>query len=109
MQRLFIIDRDLFAGLDVTQRDEENVIIKDLHERVGRARVVDVMSAVAAATSIETPATIHLADPQHLPVRASTSFSVADQLAGVLRDLVSSLEWKGGEATSAVDRRRFNG
>ena len=106
---MFIIDRDLFAGLDVTQRDEENVIIKDLHERVGRARVVDVMSAVAAATSIETPATIHLADPQHLPVRASTRFAVADLLARVLRDLVSSFKGNGGEAASAVDRRRLNG
>ena len=37
MQRLFVIDRDLFAGLDVAQRDEENVIVEDLHERVGRA------------------------------------------------------------------------
>ena len=67
------------------------------------------MRAVAAAASVETPATIHLADPQHLPVRSATSFGVCDLLAGVLSDLVSTPERKSGEAAPAVDRRRFDG
>ena len=106
---MFVVDRDLFTWLDVSQGDEENVIVKNLHERVGHARVVDVVSAVAAAAPIETPATIHFADTQHLPVRTPASFCVRDLLAGVFRDLVSSFERYGGEAASAVDRRGFDG
>ena len=92
MKSGFVIDRDLFAGFDVAQRDEENVIVEDLHERVRRARVIDVVSAVPAAAAIETPATIHFTDPQHLPVRAAARFGVCDLLTRVLRDLVSALE-----------------
>lgn len=108
MQCGFVVDRDLFAWFDVAQGDEENVIVENLHKCVRHARVVDVVSAVAATTPVQTPATIHLTDPQHFPVRTATSFGVCDLLAGVLRDLVSSLEWKRGEAASAVDRRRFD-
>jgi len=50
------------------------------------------VSAVAAAAAVETPATIHFTDPQHLPVRAATSFGVCDPLARVLRNLVSSFK-----------------
>ena len=65
MQRCFIIDRDLFAGFNVAQGAKENVIVQDLHERVWTTRVIDVVSAVAAATAVETPATIDLANPEH--------------------------------------------
>ena len=34
VQRRFIIDRDLLAGFYVAQRDEENVVVKNLHERI---------------------------------------------------------------------------
>ena len=67
------------------------------------------MSAIAAAASVETPAIIHLTDPQHLPVRSPTSFSICDLLARVLSDLVPALEWESGEAASAVDRRGLDG
>ena len=62
MQRLLVIDRNLFARVDVAQSDEENVIVENLHECVGHARVIDVVGAVSAATSIQTPATIDLTD-----------------------------------------------
>ena len=67
------------------------------------------MRAITAAASVETPAIIHLTDPEHLTVRSATSFSVCDLLPRILSDLVSSLEWKSGEAAPAVDRRRFDG
>jgi hypothetical protein len=35
VQRRLVIDRDLFAGFYVAQRDEENVVVKNLHERIG--------------------------------------------------------------------------
>ena len=104
MKCRFVIDRDLFAGFDVAQGDEENVIVQDLHERIWRARMIDVMSAVAATTSVETPAMIHLTDPKHLPVRAAASLGVRDLLACILRDFVSTLKWNGGKAAFSVNR-----
>ena len=63
VQRLLVVDRDLFAGFDIAQRAEENVIVKDLHESVRTARVVNVMRPVSAATPVKTPAVVHLANP----------------------------------------------
>ena len=37
MKCRFVIDRDLFARVYVTQGYEEDLIVDDLHERVGRA------------------------------------------------------------------------
>ena len=109
MKCRFVVDRDLFTWLDVAQGDEENVIVENLHESVRRARVVYVVSAIAATASVQAPATINLTDPQHFAVRTAARFSVRDLLAGVIRDLVSSLERYGGEAASAVDRRSSDG
>ena len=103
-----VIYRDLFARLNVSQREEQDVIADDLHERVWDARVIYVMSAVTSAASIKTPATIDFADTQHLSMRATTCFAVGDLLAGVLGNLVSSFKGKGGEAAFSVYRRRFD-
>lgn len=108
MKCLFVVDRDLFAGLNVSQREEENVIADDLHEGVGHAGVIDVVRAVAAATSVQTPAIIDLADAQHLSMRSSACFGVGDLLAGVFGDLVAAFEGDGGEAAFAVYRGRFD-
>ena len=62
VQGRLIVDRDLFARCDVTQRDKENVVIENLHVRVGRARVIDVMRAIAAAAAVETVAMVDFAD-----------------------------------------------
>ena len=66
MQCCFGVDRDLFAGLYVSQGEEENVVVKDLHEGVWNARVVDVMRAVPAAAPVKTPTAVDFADAQHL-------------------------------------------
>lgn len=102
MQCRFIIDGDLFAGLYVAQGDEENVIVENLHEGVGSTRVIDVMSAVSAATAIETPAPVDLTNSKHPPVCSTARLRVGDLLAGVLGDLVSSFERKSSEAALAV-------
>lgn len=66
MKSRFVIDRNLFTRIDVSQGYEQNVIVKDLHEGVWRARVVNVMRPVPTTTAIETPASIDLANPQSL-------------------------------------------
>ena len=103
-----VIYRDLFAGLNVSQREEQDVIADDLHECVWDARVVDVMRAVTSAASIEAPATVDFADAQHFAMRTTACFAVGNLLAGVLGNLVSSFEREGGEAAFAVYRRRLD-
>ena len=71
-----VIDRYLFARFDVAQGDEENVIVEDLHEGVWRAGVIDVVSAIAAAAAVETPAIVDLTDAEHSPVRPAPGFGV---------------------------------
>ena len=108
MQCRLVVDRDLFAGFDVAQCDEEDVVVEDLHEGVRHTGVIDVVRAVAAATAIQTPAMINLTNPQHLSMCSATGFAVCDLLAGVFRDLMSLLERYGGEAASAVYERRLD-
>lgn len=66
MECCFVVDRDLFAGLNVTQGEEEDVIANDLHEGVWNARVVDVMRAITAAASVKTPPTVDFTNSQRL-------------------------------------------
>lgn len=72
----FVIDRDLLARLDIAQRDEKNVIVENLHVRVGHTRVVDVVSAVAATAAVETPTPVDFTNPQHLAMRSPPCFGV---------------------------------
>ena len=80
------------------------MVVKDLHERVRTARVIDVMRAVPAAAAVETPAVVHFTNPQHAPMRTPASFRVGDLLAGVFGDLVSLLKGDGGKTPIAVNR-----
>lgn len=108
MQCCLIVDRNLFAGLNVSQGEEEDVVVDDLHEGVRNARVVDVMRAIPAAASVKTPPIIDFTNAQHLSMRSSTRFGVGDLLAGVLRNLVTFFKGDGGEATFTVYRRRLD-
>lgn len=108
MQCCFVVDRDLFAGLDVAQGEEENVIANDLHEGVWNARVVDVMRAIPTAAAVKTPPTVDFADAQHLSMRSPARFRVRDLLAGVLRNLMAFFKSDAGEAAFAVYRRRLD-
>ena len=84
------------------------MIGNDLHEGVGDAGVIDVMRAVPAAASIETPTVVDLANAQHLSVRSTTRFGVGNLLAGILGDLVTLFERDGCEAAFAVYRGRLD-
>jgi len=55
VQRHFVVNRDLFAGMDVAQGVELDVAVDDFHVTVWLARMVDVVRAVTAATPIQTP------------------------------------------------------
>ena len=109
MQRRFVIDRDLFAGLDVAQGYEENVIVEDLHEGVRRTGMVDVVSAVSAAASIKAPAIVDFTNTEHWPVSPAPGFGVRDLLTGIFSDFVSFFERDRGEAAPAVYRGRLDG
>lgn len=105
MQRLLVIDRDLFAGFDVAQSEKQNVVVQDLHKRIRTARVIDIVRAVSTTAAVKTPTTIYLANTQHPAMRSSARFGVRDLLARVLGDLVTLFESNGGEAAFAMNRR----
>jgi hypothetical protein len=108
VQRLFVIDRNLFAGCDVSQGAKENVVMQDLHERIRTARVIDVVSAVPTAAAVQTPASINLTDSEHPSMRTASRFGVRDLFAGILGDLVSLFERDSREAAFTVNRRRLD-
>ena len=108
MQRRFVINRDLFSGVDIAQREKNKVIVVDLHEGIRAARVIDVVSAVSAAAAVETPTIVDLTNPEHPSMSTPPRFGVGDFLAGVLGDLVSLFERYGGEAAFAVNTRRLD-
>ena len=86
MQGIAIVDRNLFARLNVTQGEEDQVAVKQSRVAVGRTRVVHVMSAVAAATTIETPLIVDAANSQDATGSSPFRFSVGDSLPAVLGD-----------------------
>ena len=73
MQRLLVIDRDLFTCSNVTQSKEQDMAVESFHIRVRFARVIDVMRAVAAAAAVQAPAAIDVTDAQDTPVPRSLS------------------------------------
>ena len=109
-KRLLVIDRDLFAGLDVPQREEEHMIVDRFHVSVGLAGVIDVMSSVAAARAVEAPLAVDIADAQVTPpTRALHRFPIRDSFAGVFGDLLATREEPGGKTTVTADRRFADG
>lgn len=67
--------------------------------------MIDVVRAVSTATPVETPAIVNLTNPEHPAMSSATRFGVGDLFAGVLGDLMSLLERRGGEAAFAVNGR----
>ena len=92
MKRCLVVDRNLLAGFDITQRNKEDVVVKDLHERVWPTGMINVMRAVAAATAIQTPAIINCTDTQPPPLGPAIRFDLCNPLASVLRYFPSALE-----------------
>ena len=77
MKRLLVVDRDFFAGPDVSQSKEQDMPVQSSHEGIWLAGVIDVVGAVAAARPVQTEASIDVADAQNLTIAgAPTSFKV---------------------------------
>lgn len=100
-----VIECDFIAGMNVVPRDEKNVAVEDFDVTIRLARVVNIVSSVAADAPVETPIRINGADAQ----LAASSCAVRDlaarySLPRVLRDLVAFREEGGGKTSSPVNR-----
>jgi len=110
MQRLFVIDSDLFTGPNIAERKEQHVAVKRPHVCVRLAAMVDVVSAITAATAVYAEPSVDVADAQNSsPARALLRFQIVDSLTGVFSDLPAALERNGGKAAFAVDFRFADG
>ncbi len=99
-----VIKRDLLAGLDVAQREEQHVSARDSAEAVRRAGVIDERRRIASAACVDAPAVVQLADADLAAFRhAPRGFAIADPLTEELADLFTALERRRGETASAVD------
>ena len=74
MQGVLVIDRDFFTRSNVAQSEEQDVAVARPDVSVRLAAVIDVMRAVAAATAIQTPASINIADAELGTAAATLSF-----------------------------------
>ena len=109
MQSLFVIDGDFFAGMNISQSEEQDVAVQILHVGVRLATVIDVMRAVSVAAAVQAPTAIDVADAQDSAVAtALRSFEIRDAFARVLRDLFSARKKHGSKAPSAINARRFD-
>jgi len=109
MQSLFVIDRNFFAGMNISQGEEQYVAVQILHEGVRLAAMIDVMRAVPAAGTVQAPTAADVADAQDSAVAtALRSFEIRDALARVLRDLFAARKKHSSKAAPAVDARLFD-
>ena len=110
MQRLLVIDRDLFAATNIAERKKQHMPVKRPHVCVRLAAMVDVVSAITTATAVDTEPAVDVADAQDAALaRALLRFQIGDSLAGVFSNLPAALERNSGKAAFAVDFRFANG
>ncbi len=57
-----VIKRDLFAGPDIAESEEEYMVVENFHVAVRRAGMIDIMRAVATETSVQAPPFVDRAD-----------------------------------------------
>ena len=103
MQRLFIVNRYFFAGINVAQSKENYVAIDRADVGVWFAGVIDVMRAVATAAAIDAPGAVNVADAQLGAMSASLCFAIRNALASVLGDLAALRKEDRGKAALAID------
>jgi len=110
MQCLFVIDRDFFTGTNIAQREKQHVAVKRPHVSVRLAAMVDVVSAITAATAVYAEPSVDVADSQDASLAgALLRFQIVDSLAGVFSDLPAALERNDGKAAFAIDFRLADG
>jgi len=99
----FVIDCDFLARRDITQGDEQNMTVKNLHVGVRFARMIDVVCAVSTAAAVEAPTIINRTDAQSSPTRPAIRFGVCDLLARVLCDFPTTMEWGNSKTAFAFN------
>jgi len=109
MQRRLVIDGDLLTRADVSQRNEENVFVENLHECVGLARMINVVRSISSSASVHAPTIIDGADSKGLPMRSSIGFSVGDSLSRVFGNLSAGCKRFSGKASFAMNRGSLDG
>lgn len=103
-QSLFIINRNLVAGVDIPAGEKKHVPVDSLHVGVGITGVIDVMRTVAAPGTVEAVAAIDIANAQVPPAAGSLScLQIGNSLASIFSDLFSAWKSSGGEAALATD------
>ena len=85
-----VVDGDLLTRLDIAECHHKNVIGDNLHIAVWLAGMIDVVSAVPSSTSIQTPATIDVANAQPAPSGPAVSFGIGNPLARILCDFFAT-------------------
>jgi hypothetical protein len=109
VERGFVIYGYLFAGAYVAQGVELYVAVKNFHEGVRLAGMIDVVRAVAACASVQTPSSVNTTDAEHAPPGSpALGFGGRDFFSGVVCNLFAASEPDGRKAASAVDRRFFD-
>jgi hypothetical protein len=99
-----VVAGDLFAGLDVAKRHEQEMSTSGAHVAVWLARVIHIVKPVAPSASIDTPFaidgahTVMLSSPD-----SSRGFAVSDALARVFRNLFSASKKPARKAASTSD------
>ena len=77
MERLLVVDRNFFAGPDISQSKEQDMTVRGSHEGIWLAGVIDVVRAVAAPRTVQAETPVDVADAQDLTiVCALASFKV---------------------------------
>ena len=102
MESVFVIDRDLFARTDVAECKEQHVAVDRAHKGVGRARVVDIVRAIAPTAAIKAPLAIDVADAQLRAVCPPFGFAIRNSLAGVFGNLAPALKSNRGKAATTI-------
>lgn len=70
--------------------------------------MIDVVGAVAPATTIQTPTAVDCADAQPAPIRPPIGLGVSNPLARVFGYFAPVLETFNGKAAFTLDRRFVN-
>ena len=109
MLRRRVIDRDLLARRDLAQREEEHVAARHAAEAIRRAGVIDERRRVSAATRIDAPFVVDLANPHLAAFRDATlRFAIRNAFADQLAYLAPRGQRPGCETALAVDTGAFD-
>ena len=103
MQRLFVVDGNLFTRMDIAQSKEQHMSMDCAHLGVGFARVIDVMRTVTTPTAVDAPDAVHVADTEFGSMGAALCFPIRNAFSGVFGDLAPVRKVNSCKTASAVN------